>query len=921
MNRILLFTILCLSVINSFGADFQRFASIQQKGSAYETYGKYFIVGYDADNLDANGNNSISSSGKVLIFKKDANGFNLIKTLVAPDRVDEGANLYFGHSVAMNDEFLIVGANGADLDENGQNYFQTSGAAYLFGKNVGGNDNWGFIRKIITPSARRPSNFMFGDVVEISDSLLAITEPHAEHYVNGNYVDIRPYVHIYERNRGGNNNWGLAKSEFRPDNIIANNFGCDIELTSNHVIIAAYGNTRYKGSYVYYGGRVFIYDHHHNRNGDLVVKNVVVLKNNDYDQSPNYFGCSIDTDGNRLIVGSRGDRTDENGQNNVSRAGSVFVYNFNSIYNQWNLEQKIVAPARNSNMSFGLDLEIVEDTLIVSAPGKDSVNVDSTFSSKGSVFVFVNENNSWSHNGNFYDPNWWSYLRSFGYELAYNGSQLFTRGSLDYTNYIGRIHIFNRNAVAVTSTTWNGNSWSNGQPNSTIDAVIEDDLNIAQSITCKTLTLTNNPIINIAQGETLSIIGNIEGAATFTGDGKVLINGSAANVETNDDLIFNNLEIDNDFDLVLGGSLSVNGLLTLTDGHIELGNNNLIVATSTSFVGGSGNSYLKINGNGVVQVTQSRGSSRLYPIGYNPYLPIEIEIPAAGNFDNRTFELSLINGIYENPETNDVLQDDNVVGKTWFVNPTAVASNVSVTVYWPQSEEIGTFNRALSSLSYWSEGFGSWINQNFAAANGNDPYNKTVTGVYFSPFADLWFGVGSTGSALPVEFTNFEVEHNSFNNSAILNWQTAMEENNSHFEIERSFSATDWEKVERVEGQGNTFDITDYQFIDQLETLNSKPETIYYRLKQVDYNGAFEYSEIRTLNFKQETRNSFELWPNPVAGNVINLSAVDDYEVVTIEGIVIKRELATNQIDISALAEGTYMIRNKSGQVQTFIKN
>ncbi len=370
----------------------------------------------------------------------------------------------------------------------------------------------------------------------------------------------------------------------------------------------------------------------------------------------------------------------------------------------------------------------------------------------------------------------------------------------------------------------------------------------------------------------------------------------------------------------MGASVTINGNLALTDGYLELGNHNLIVAHTATFSGGSSASYIKINGNGVVQATQTRGTSRLYPLGYNPYLPIEIDIPAAGNFDNRTYELALFDGVYENPQTNTNLQNNNVVGKTWFVNPTAVASNVSVTVYWPQSEEIGTFDRSLSSLSYWSSNLGSWTNQNFAAANGNDPYNKTVTGVYFSPFADLWFGVGSSGSALPVEFTSFDVEYQSFTNSAILDWQTAMEENNSHFIIERSFDAANWESIGRVEGQGTTFDISDYQFVDEglvskvqgLKssnlTLDFRPETVYYRLKQIDYNGQFDYSEIRTLNFKLETRNSFELWPNPTNGAAVYLSKFDDFKVFDLQGVLVLQIPNSNRIETSALKKGTYMV-------------
>ncbi|MFY0673384.1 MAG: hypothetical protein JXQ87_08260 [Bacteroidia bacterium] len=46
-----------------------------------------------------------------------------------------------------------------------------------------------------------------------------------------------------------------------------------------------------------------------------------------------------------------------------------------------------------------------------------------------------------------------------------------------------------------------------------------------------------------------------------------------------------------------------------------------------------------------------------------------------------------------------------------------------------------------------------------------------------------------------------------------------MEENNSHFEIERSFDGQAWEQVGKVAGQGTTFDLTDYQFVDQLEAF------------------------------------------------------------------------------------------------------
>ncbi|MGB0432289.1 MAG: T9SS type A sorting domain-containing protein, partial [Bacteroidia bacterium] len=354
--------------------------------------------------------------------------------------------------------------------------------------------------------------------------------------------------------------------------------------------------------------------------------------------------------------------------------------------------------------------------------------------------------------------------------------------------------------------------------------------------------------------------------------------------------------------------------------------------------------YLKINGSGVLHVVQLRGTTRNLPIGYNPYLPIEITIPSAGNYDNREYEVGLINGAYSNPETQTGLHIANAVNKTWHVNPINLASSVTVKVQWPLSEELDNFDRTNSSLSVWYQGFGEWFNQTFAAANGNDPYTKTISNMYFSPYYDLYFGVGSAGSALPVEFTSFEVEYNSFNNSAILNWQTALEENNSYFEIQRSMSgvAGSWEQIGRVEGQGTTLDITDYQFIDSdlesndLSLKSSRfwtselgPKTIYYRLKQVDYNGAFDYSEIRTLNFEPSTLNSspdqfgaFELWPNPCNLNsILKTNQFDNYKIYNAKGAFIKYVENNNIIDISNLQKGVYYIINSEGYTQKLILN
>ncbi|MEH0155021.1 hypothetical protein V6R21_12820 [Limibacter armeniacum] len=95
---------------------------------------------------------------------------------------------------------------------------------------------------------------------------------------------------------------------------------------------------------------------------------------------------------------------------------------------------------------------------------------------------------------------------------------------------------------------------------------------------------------------------------------------------------------------------------------------------------------------------------------------------------------------------------------------------------------------------------------------------------------------GIFNELLPVELIFFSGNRNS--ESVSLNWATASEENNSHFEIERSADGKTFEKVGEVEGSGNSQTRIDYKFEDNFNSFN----TIYYRLKQVDFNNKFEYS-------------------------------------------------------------------------------
>lgn len=95
---------------------------------------------------------------------------------------------------------------------------------------------------------------------------------------------------------------------------------------------------------------------------------------------------------------------------------------------------------------------------------------------------------------------------------------------------------------------------------------------------------------------------------------------------------------------------------------------------------------------------------------------------------------------------------------------------------------------------------------------------------------------------LPVELTEFSVQNK--NNENKLSWTTMSELNNSHFIVERSETGFEFEEIGNVAGLGNSVNKYVYSFTDK-----DYPEgkINYYRLKQVDYNGAIEYHKIISI--------------------------------------------------------------------------
>ena len=115
----------------------------------------------------------------------------------------------------------------------------------------------------------------------------------------------------------------------------------------------------------------------------------------------------------------------------------------------------------------------------------------------------------------------------------------------------------------------------------------------------------------------------------------------------------------------------------------------------------------------------------------------------------------------------------------------------------------------------------------------------------------------------PVDLVSFTSFYE--NNLVYLNWSIASELNNRGFEIERSNNKTDWRLIGFREGKGTTTEPQAYVFIDDL--FGNDSYRLYYRLKQIDYNGSFEYSDVVEVYTTPSNFSLSQNYPNPFNPN------------------------------------------------------
>jgi hypothetical protein len=173
-------------------------------------------------------------------------------------------------------------------------------------------------------------------------------------------------------------------------------------------------------------------------------------------------------------------------------------------------------------------------------------------------------------------------------------------------------------------------------------------------------------------------------------------------------------------------------------------------------------------------------------------------------------------------------------------------------------------------------------------------------------------------SALPVEFIDFSgsVKHDLVE----LAWSTASETNNDFFIVERSTNGIDWQSIKEVNGAGTTSEQSNYSIYDQLHS-----SIVYYRLKQVDYDG--RTTLLKIISVKDDSEISISIYPNPATNKLFvrGIKSVKNIAIFDALGVDLSSQVYLNEmnggieIDISKLCTGTYLITTAKERLR-FVK-
>ncbi len=455
---------------------------------------------------------------------------------------------------------------------------------------------------------------------------------------------------------------------------------------------------------------------------------------------------------------------------------------------------------------------------------------------------------------------------------------------------------------------------------------------------CSDITVESGRTLTMNHANSsLEVWGNIEQNGTFVAsNGIVKILEDNSSLTATNPVVFYNLQINKTLGsntFTLSNTIAVNNVLTLTKGLIVTGTN-MVVVNNTSGASVTAHGFESyICGN----LRRYVASTGLYdfPVGTSAFYEL------ANVFLNSSSGLGYIDAFFTNPHSttinivplgiyvNGSLLEELLDYGFWTLTPNAGTYNYDITLTsrghtnpGPTAESHAVIKRPNGALPWESHGTHNNIDQSMGS--GWVTANRRAL-TNFSDFAIAKSDLGS----LPVEMISFNASLRS--DDVVVEWMTASEKNNDRFELERSYGdEKDFQTIAIIPGNGNTNTEHQYSF----EDLNVPQGVIYYRLKQVDFDGKWDYVGIQAVVHSKEQTSL--VISDPVSDNhgfSFNLLNVRGHNVLVelyditghlINSKQIYSEASNYRVNVFAVVpQGMYVVRVTDGfsQIsQKFVK-
>jgi hypothetical protein len=345
-------------------------------------------------------------------------------------------------------------------------------------------------------------------------------------------------------------------------------------------------------------------------------------------------------------------------------------------------------------------------------------------------------------------------------------------------------------------------------------------------------------------------------------------------------------------------------VLEFTNGKLLCSGNAIIVANG-DIIGESLTSYALTQGTGLALVREGVGITPVeFPIGTTTaYLPITA-FSNSGTIDAFAAHVTPFTPFCV------ISPSSGAVTATWNISETiSGGSNCAMTIDFTNASITGTLN-GTAKIGHCT---GTVTDYSNGSVSGTIASGAGFTN--FSPFAI------ANATALPVSWTAFTCIAQE--NTTELTFTTASQHDNAYFDIERSTDGQGFRNIGQVQGAGNSNEEITYSFTDESPTKGLN----YYRLKQVGFDGAFDYSKVITVYFGRNS--SLSILPTLVVDQIsirIDQKSTEQpgiWEIIDLCGHqvlagVFPSEQGVFQIDLSALQSSAYLIRVQVGnQIMT----